>query len=91
MLAPAVMMPTSSGASTGAVVAGLEAPVALDSILVGTRMRIDSGAVYVLGLAVEENVMGKFVPVDMQKATRPWCLRGRQRHERRHDGRRRDG
>ncbi|SLM91356.1 NAD(P)/FAD-dependent oxidoreductase [Brevibacterium yomogidense] len=54
---------------TGAVVAGLEAPVALDSILVGTRMRIDSVLVDALGLAVEENVMGQFVPVDMQKAT----------------------
>ena len=54
---------------TGAVVAGLDSPVALDSILVGTRMRVDSALVYGLGLVVEENVMGEFVPVDMGRAT----------------------
>lgn len=54
---------------TGTAVAGLDAPIALDAILVGTQMRIDSALVDALGLAVEENIMGEFVPVDMRKAT----------------------
>ncbi len=54
---------------TGVLVAEHEDPIALDAILVGTRMRIDSALVDALGLAVEENVMGQFVPVDMRRAT----------------------
>ncbi|SMY12149.1 NAD(P)/FAD-dependent oxidoreductase [Brevibacterium jeotgali] len=54
---------------TGVVVAGLDAPVPLDAILVGTHMRVDSALVDGLGLVVEENVMGQFVPVDMGRAT----------------------
>ena len=54
---------------TGARVAGHDAPLPLDAILVGTRLRIDSALVDGLGIATEENPMGTFVPVDMQKAT----------------------
>lgn len=54
---------------TGAQVDGRDAPVQLDAILVGTRMRIDSALVTSLGLHTEENPMGEFVPVDMRKAT----------------------
>ena len=54
---------------TGAQVAGHNAPLPLDAVLVGTRLRIDSALVDGLGVATEENPMGTFVPVDMQKAT----------------------
>jgi thioredoxin reductase len=54
---------------TGAQVAGHDAPLPLDAILVGTRLRIDSALVDDLGVATEENPMGTFIPVDMQKAT----------------------
>ena len=54
---------------TGAQVAGHDAPLPLDAVLVGTRLRIDSALVDGLGVATEENPMGTFVPVDMQKAT----------------------
>ena len=54
---------------TGARVAGHDAHLPLDAVLVGTRLRIDSALVDGLGVVTEENPMGTFVPVDMQKAT----------------------
>lgn len=60
---------TADDRLTGVRVAGHDAPLPLDAILVGTRLRIDSALVDGLGVATEENPMGTFVPVDMQKAT----------------------
>lgn len=54
---------------TGVRVAGHAAPLPLDAVLVGTRLRIDSALVDGLGIATEQNPMGTFVPVDIQKAT----------------------
>ncbi|WP_198392107.1 NAD(P)/FAD-dependent oxidoreductase [Brevibacterium yomogidense] len=54
---------------TGVEVAGIDGPLPLEAILVGTQMSIDSALVTSLGLHTEENPMGEFVPVDMRKAT----------------------